>query len=171
MLNLYYVYLSGERPLSCRYCGKGFIERRYLERHLHTKHLGTKPLICHLCTYTCVKRDTLKRHIQASHGTDALPSDMCAVKKKRIRVGIVWSMTDMKKSFIWVVFGPPPRGNDQTMTNFDGWLDLNPQKCIPNIKTIPLKLWSGLWRIWKPNSFRHRTGPKRKYTRLRPGIQ
>jgi hypothetical protein len=30
---------------------------------------------------------------------------------------------------IWVAFGPPPQGgNDPTMTNFDGWLDLNPPK-------------------------------------------
>jgi hypothetical protein len=49
------------------------------------------------------------------------------------------------KMLILGAFWPPtPWGNDLTKTNIDGWLDLNPppQRCIPNMKKKPSKLWS-----------------------------
>jgi hypothetical protein len=47
-------------------------------------------------------------------------------------------MKNMKKCLIWVVFGPPPRPWPFSM----GSVTLTLQRCIPNMKTIPLKLWS-----------------------------
>jgi hypothetical protein len=81
------------------------------------------------------------------------------------------TIKNMKKCLIWVVFGPPPRGNDPTLTIFDGWRDLNPPKVYTKYENNPFKIVACSLR--KPNSFlrRQRTGPKPKYPRLRTGIQ
>jgi hypothetical protein len=35
--------------------------------------------------------------------------------------------------------GPHPWGNDPTLTSFNEWRNLTPQRGIPNMKTIPYK--------------------------------
>jgi hypothetical protein len=68
---------------------------------------------------------------------------------------------------------PPPRGNDPTLTIFDGWQELNPPKVYAKYENNPFQIV--VWSLRKPNSFwrrrRRRTGPKPKYPRLRRGIQ
>jgi hypothetical protein len=49
-------------------------------------------------------------------------------------------MKNVKKCLIWVVFGPPPWGNDPTLTIFDGWQDFNPPKVYTKYENNPFKI-------------------------------
>jgi hypothetical protein len=51
---------------------------------------------------------------------------------------------------------PHPRGNDPTLTIFDGWRDLNPPKVYTKYENNPFKIV--VCSLRKPNSFRRRGG-------------
>jgi hypothetical protein len=45
------------------------------------------------------------------------------------KLSVSQTMKNMEKCFIWVGFGPLPQGGeDPTLTNIDGWLDLKVYK-------------------------------------------
>ncbi|XP_047741765.1 zinc finger protein 536-like [Hyalella azteca] len=52
--------------LSCKYCGKHFVGRTDLERHIRT-HTGERPYKCPLCPYSAAQKVTLKIHLEGKH--------------------------------------------------------------------------------------------------------
>ena len=50
----------------CSECGRAFVERSHLVRHMRT-HLAVKPFTCPRCSYTSSRRDKLKDHCARHH--------------------------------------------------------------------------------------------------------
>ena len=63
-------YSAMETNASCPTCGKTFINKRSLTRHVKQSHGNTEDkLKCPQCEYTNARADKLKRHVQSVHRT------------------------------------------------------------------------------------------------------
>ncbi|KAM9797006.1 uncharacterized protein ACBT44_017321 [Syngnathus typhle] len=73
--------LKGDnKPLICTECGKAFIQRGNLNRHMRT-HNGGKPFACSFCSKSFTRKSDLKVHVQAKHtGEKPFNCDICAKK-------------------------------------------------------------------------------------------
>lgn len=56
----------GIRSFTCVECGKSFIEKSHLKRHM-TIHLPEKPYKCVFCDYGANRKDKLKYHMEHTH--------------------------------------------------------------------------------------------------------
>ena len=57
---------SGDKPLVCPYCARGFRQKRTLQNH-ERLHTGEKPYKCKYCDIKFVQRTSLNVHIQSNH--------------------------------------------------------------------------------------------------------
>ena len=53
----------------CAHCGKAFIQRATLTKHMSTVHYKMKPYNCHKCGKTFGQSGDMKRHIGIHHGS------------------------------------------------------------------------------------------------------
>ncbi|XP_068189775.1 uncharacterized protein [Antennarius striatus] len=58
---------TGQKPFSCKDCGKDFPRKGSLERHMKL-HAGERPYICEFCGKTFIENTVLKRHIKSHTG-------------------------------------------------------------------------------------------------------
>ena len=66
---------SGDKPLVCPYCAKGFRQKRTLQNH-ERLHTGEKPYKCKYCDSKFVQRTSLNVHIQSHHKDKPSPTQM-----------------------------------------------------------------------------------------------
>ncbi|XP_018538408.1 zinc finger protein 239 [Lates calcarifer] len=67
---------SGEKPHSCKTCGKSFVRNIDLKVHKRT-HTGEKPLSCNTCGRRFGDNSTLKRHIRSHTGEKPYHCETC----------------------------------------------------------------------------------------------
>ncbi|GFT63332.1 hypothetical protein NPIL_503121 [Nephila pilipes] len=54
---------TGERPHTCKICGKSFTEQGHLKRHILRAHNKDNPFSCKFCKKQYARENSLKRHI------------------------------------------------------------------------------------------------------------
>uniref|UniRef100_UPI003AAE868F uncharacterized protein n=1 Tax=Centroberyx gerrardi TaxID=166262 RepID=UPI003AAE868F len=101
---------TGQKPFSCKDCGKDFPRKGSLERHMKL-HAGDRPYICEFCGKTFIENTVLKRHIKSHTGEKPriYSCDVCGKKftmsqhldvHKRIHTGEKpYSCRDCGKNF------------------------------------------------------------------------
>ncbi|CAL1536924.1 unnamed protein product [Lymnaea stagnalis] len=57
----------GKWPLKCRFCGKGFMSSREMERHIPT-HTKEKPFVCHICGASFASHTGHRAHLRKHLG-------------------------------------------------------------------------------------------------------
>ena len=57
---------TGEKPLVCTWCGKGFSQKRSLQQH-ERLHTGEKPFQCKFCDSKFAQLSSLKSHTKSHH--------------------------------------------------------------------------------------------------------
>ena len=72
-------FMQSKEPENCAECGKTFMNKINLKRHLVT-HTGEKPFSCDECESKFARKDKLKDHKNAKHYEKTFPCDECASK-------------------------------------------------------------------------------------------
>lgn len=54
---------SGEKPYTCRECGRGFAVKGTLKKHMRT-HTGERPYVCSVCGQSFTQSGTLATHMK-----------------------------------------------------------------------------------------------------------
>ena len=67
----------------CKYCGRGYKNRRVLQLH-EASHLARKEFNCHICDYSASRKDLLKAHIKGVHDNER--NEICPLCGKRFLV-------------------------------------------------------------------------------------
>ncbi|KAH7693726.1 zinc finger protein, partial [Aphelenchoides avenae] len=57
---------TGEAPFHCKICGRGFVTRPELRKHIGV-HTGLKPFKCKECQYTARTEENLRKHVNKCH--------------------------------------------------------------------------------------------------------
>ncbi|KAH7694779.1 hypothetical protein AAVH_38170, partial [Aphelenchoides avenae] len=69
---------TGEAPFHCKICGRGFVTRPELRKHIGV-HTGLKPFKCKQCQYAARTEENLQKHVMKCHSGAA---ENRAVKKE-----------------------------------------------------------------------------------------
>lgn len=62
---------------ACEHCGKVFLERSKLQRHIQNRHEKIKKYECHLCKKKLASMSAVQNHIDTYHSTQVLTCSYC----------------------------------------------------------------------------------------------
>ncbi|XP_059205819.1 zinc finger protein 333-like [Centropristis striata] len=69
-------FSAGEKRFSCSECGKSFVYKYLLKRHMVT-HTGEKPFSCSVCKKSFTQRDSLRVHMRIHTGEKPFSCTVC----------------------------------------------------------------------------------------------
>ena len=71
------IFLSGDKPYKCKFCGKAFNRNAHLVRHRKIHNGGEKEWKCEQCGFSFWEKSDLVRHIKSHEGNRPFKCDFC----------------------------------------------------------------------------------------------